>query len=26
MASMPDVRQDAGLPIRIPAHWPDGRH
>jgi len=26
MVSMPDTWQDADLPIRIPAHWPDERH
>jgi hypothetical protein len=26
MVSMPDTEQDADLRIRIPAHWPDGRH
>jgi hypothetical protein len=26
MASSPDARQDADLPIRIPAHWPDTLH
>jgi hypothetical protein len=26
MASMPDIRQDADLRIRIPAHWPDTFH
>ena len=26
MAYTPDTRQDVDLLIRIPAHWPDGRH
>jgi hypothetical protein len=26
MAPMPDIRQDAGLRIRTPAHWPDRLH
>jgi len=26
MASMPDTDQDADLRIRIPVHWPHGRH